>query len=97
MPCTAFCLEQMNDGDLDQVTARFGVAAASEAAPLTAPVSDAGAVVGNVSPAAVPASIAGSAIVNGGYANDRVNDVTTFTNYFVNMNNLRVGVTLGFF
>jgi len=87
----------MKDKDLDQVTAGFGVSAAGDAALLAAPAGDANTTAGNVTPVTPPAALAGQAIVDGAYANDRQDDTTRMTTYTANMNDLRIATTLGFF
>lgn len=97
IPISSFALDQMKDSELDQVTGKFGTSAISDASALSAPVGDAGAVAGNVSPLAEPASIGVNAILEGSYYNDRANEVTSFTTYFVDTGNVISAPGLGFF
>jgi hypothetical protein len=97
IPVTSFGLEVMGDKEMDKITGRFGASAAGDAGSLSAPASDAGFHAGNIAPAAEPASLVGAAISEGTYANDRGDDVTKMTTFFVNVNNVRIAATLGFF
>lgn len=56
IPVYALALDQMKDNELDQITARFGVGAAQDAAPLAAPAGDVNATAGNITPVTPPAS-----------------------------------------
>jgi len=97
IPASAIALDQMNDKELDRVTARFGIGAVQDAAPLTVPPADASAIAGNITPTTPPASLTVQAILDGSYANDRGDDTTRMTTFFTNMNNLRIAATFGFF
>ncbi|RJP75627.1 MAG: hypothetical protein C4522_20690 [Desulfobacteraceae bacterium] len=97
IPIVSFALDQMKDAELDQVTGRFGASAASDAGALAAPMGDAGVISGDISPAAEPASLGVNAILDGAYANDRQDDATTMTTYFVNQSRIVSVASLGFF
>jgi len=97
IPLSAFSLDQMQDNELDKVTARFGVSSAADAAPLTAPPAEAYSTAGNVTLVTPPASLTVQAILDGAYTNDRQDDNMRTITYFQNMNNLRIAATLGFF
>lgn len=97
IPLSSFALDQMKDSELDQVTGKFGTSASSDASALSAPAGDTGAVAGNVSPAAEPAAIGVNVILEASYYNDRTNDVTSLTTYFVNTGDVIRAPGLGFF
>ena len=87
----------MSDGEMDQVSGQFGTGAASDAGALAAPVGDTASIAGDLSPTAEPAAIGVSAILEGAYANDRTDDVSKITTYFVNQANIVRAPSLGFF
>jgi len=97
IPLSSFALDQMKDSELDQVTGKFGTSAISDASALSAPAGEVGAIAGNLSPLAEPASIGVNAISEGSYYNDRANDVTSFTTYFVITGDVVRAPGLGFF
>ena len=96
-PFVSFALEQMGDPELDKVTGRFGTSAVSDASVLTAPIGDAGSIAGDFSPASEPASMGVELILDGSYANDRQDDATKMTTYFVDQSNIVGAASFGFF
>jgi len=97
IPSFSYSLDEMKDKDLDQVTARFGVGAVQDAAPLAAPAGDVNAMQGDVTPLTPAVSAAAEA---GGRVSDQINiinDVTPATTAVSNASTFRNAVGLGVF